>query len=826
MSVKYNTSMFGNATLVCDVSEYESICKNMGCYEGIPENKKIKIYGDIDYWREIENEDGEQYDETLTETFINIAKDTLDSLIHEINPSIIPEYCICTSSCKSFEDHKTHKLKWKISIHIIVTNIISVLSNIEYFFKKANECAKENKQNYYGDYVEKMSEFFDMSVYKTNQKMRSPYCSKPYENRPLVIIEGTFEDSIISACFKDDAYELPQLFILPVEIPNLNKSYTLVDKSFNDDYTFIQLCIENKMFFNLSDEYKSWICMGYAIKNTLGDKGEPLFHNFSRLSQKYDEEESKHIYSIINQKMIPEEGNKKQKILTIASIKKWAKDENPTLYKNILDSIRKKPVSQKKQVINITDYDIMVEFMKYCDEHSIVFKCTNIKMNEWTCLNKEIIWENDIDSKGVYIYKIIGNEFCTHKMNYLKELQLMEEDENNKIPVVDKIQLLKKQIQYLKSGASKHSLMTEIQKEAYDGIFTKDMNLMLGYIPLKNKKMLNMKTLELTERTKEIKFNYMCSVSYIPIIKDSPNYNIAHTYFSGLFSNDVDTLQVFLDVIKTSVAGYRLKNLFLLTGSKGNNGKSTLFEILNVMFEKMIDTISKKVIIENKLNGSSINTELEKLPNIRIGYVNELKEEDIFNIDLIKQIIGGDPMNLRALNKTDVTIKPTCNLFGLTNKNGGFNNDPLFAKRVIIFPFNNEFENDSSFKDKMTANIDILFSYIMQYGNIIQNVVMSPEMTIAHNEYMEINTIDYLQDFIDDKYDLIESKKVSTNQFYTSFVKWCAERKFKHSFNTITKMTRSITKKGLKCESDGKVRYYYGLTRKEIQEESEESLLH
>ena len=826
MSINYNNTMFGNATLVCNIDEYENICKTVGCYEGIPRDKKIKVYGDIDYWREIDNEDGEQYDATLTETFINIAKDTIDSLIHELNPSIIPEYCVCTSSSESFNDHKTHKLKWKISVHIIVTNVISNLSNIEYFFKKANEYAKENKANYYGDYVENMTEFFDMSVYKTNQKMRSPYCSKPHENRPLVIIEGTFEDSIISACFKDDAFQLPQLFVPPVEIPNLNKSYTLYDKSFNDDYTFIQLCIENKMFSKLSNEYKSWICMGYAIKNTLGDKGEPLFHNFSRLSPKYEEDQAKETYSSINQKLIPDEGNKKPKVLTIASIKKWAKDENPTLYKNILDSIRKKPVSQKKQVINITDYDIMLEFMKYCDDNSIVFKCTNIKLNEWIILNKEIIWENDVDSKGVYIYKIIGNEFCTHKMNYLKDLQVLEQDEHNKIPVVDKIQLLKKQIQYLKSGSSKHSLMTEIQKEVYDGVFMKDMNLMIGHIPLKNKKMLNLNTLQLTERTKQDKFNYMCPVSYTPIIQDSIEYTFSHTYFSNLFSNDMDTLQVFLDVIKTSIAGYRLKNLFLLTGSKGNNGKSTLFEILNCMFGKMIDTISKKVIIENKFNGSTINTELEKLPNIRIGYINELKEEDIFNIDVIKQIIGGDPMNLRALNKTDVTIKPTCNLFGLTNKNGGFNNDPLFAKRVIIFPFNNEFANDSSFKNKMIDKIDILFTYIMQYGKIIQNVVMSAEMTMAHNEYMEMNTIDYLQDFIEDKYEMSPDKKVLTNQFYTSFVKWCAEHKFKHSFNTITKMTRAITKKGIKCESDGKVRCYYGLTRKDIPELDEESLLH
>ena len=73
------------------------------------------------------------------------------------------------------------------------------------------------------------------------------------------------------------------------------------------------------------------------------------------------------------------------------------------------------------------------------------------------------------------------------------------------------------------------------------------------------------------------------------------------------------------------------------------------------------------------------------MPNIRVGYVCELTDGDTYNIPVIKQIIGGDPMNLRTLNKTDQTTYPSCNLFGLTNQNGNFNNDELFSKRIVIF---------------------------------------------------------------------------------------------------------------------------------------------
>ena len=47
--IKYNNTMFGLATLECDALEYENICKDENCYEGIPSNKLIKLYGDINY---------------------------------------------------------------------------------------------------------------------------------------------------------------------------------------------------------------------------------------------------------------------------------------------------------------------------------------------------------------------------------------------------------------------------------------------------------------------------------------------------------------------------------------------------------------------------------------------------------------------------------------------------------------------------------------------------------------------------------------------------------------------------------------------------------
>ena len=48
---------------------------------------------------------------------------------------------------------------------------------------------------------------FDESIYDKNRKIRSINCSKPGENRPLKLLEGTFEQSVITCFIPENAIE-------------------------------------------------------------------------------------------------------------------------------------------------------------------------------------------------------------------------------------------------------------------------------------------------------------------------------------------------------------------------------------------------------------------------------------------------------------------------------------------------------------------------------------------------------------------------------------------------------------------------------------------
>ena len=802
--VNYNTTMFGNAFLECSDIEYEDICKSNGCYEGIPSEALIKLYGDIDYWKYID--DDEQYEPAFTDAFINLAKTTIDYLIDFINPDIIPEYCVCVASSPKFMDGKSNKFKWKISIHIIVTNIITTRENMKHFIVKANQVAKDNKQNNYSDYVMDMNTFFDEGVYNTNQKLRSVYCSKEGENRPLEIVEGDFNSSVISAFIPDDAFTLPLLYQpKPASIETKLSTNTLQQSGKSDDHKFITLALDNGLFIKLAEDYPVWFKFACCVKNALGEDGYEVFNRFSQLSPKYDEHCVKTQWDNIVDGTT--DGKKK---LTIATIHKWAKDENPTVYKSIVAILRKKTIIVKTQKVNEKplDYDMAVGFNNFCKEKDILFKCLDIKNNEWCFINPELIWEIDITGKGYNQYNLISTEFYKYRQEFMN--QLIEEcrTENvseaypsnltpeQKMKLIN-ISKLRNELEYLKTTSTKNSLITELKNICYVPSFLKDMNSKVGDIPLKNRTMLSAKDLILRDRTTSDKFSYCCNAEYIPMSIDDERYKFVDNYFMELFSGDVDTKQMFINVLKTSMAGIRLKSIFFCTGDKGNNGKSTLFAILKSILALSIDTISKKVIIESQ-HQSTHNTELEKLEKIRIGYVAEVTETDVLNIPIIKQIIGGDPMNLRALHKSDVTIQPSCNLFVLTNENPQFKSDALFVKRITIFPFNNEFAQDALFQSKMIEKSDDILSYILQYGIILDTVELSAEMELAKSDYVSTNMKDYLEEFISESYELGDGK-VDTDYFYKKFGCWCKELNYKSGVDTKAKLTKLMKKKGFEC---------------------------
>jgi len=557
-----------------------------------------------------------------------------------------------------------------------------------------------------------------------------------------------------------------------------------VEEKCNNIREFVKAILDVNI--NYFDGYNEWVKFGFVIFNeTNGDElGADLFVELSELCTASATTKS----VVYAQYHTAQPNRKKEKKLMMGSLYTWLEQVNPN-----------HPLLKKNNKTNNSDLDNMIydggdyDYAKYLNSkwgHN--FKCiSQTKTRYFYEFNKEHLWVQN--PNGSCIREVISNEMYNDVKNYqtllIEESSMFNDGDDRKEYIDRKIKKSAEIMVKLKKTNDKNNILREVCDIIEDNKFEDNINKQEYVLPLKNKRVINMNTLEIRERTIDDKFTYECGADYIDLTEEQEQQ--AKDYFMSLFCNNEDTMKCVLNIIKSCFTGIPLRYLFVATGS-GRNGKSLLFKLLKIMFKNGMDIISKDVILEKKSN-SNLNTEMEKLDKCRIGYVSELKETDKLNETNIKEITGGDPINLRTLQKTDATLIATCCLWILTNELPSFNVEPAIMDRLIIVPFNNKFAIDPKYEKKMIDMIDILFTYILKHGVIQYEFDLTEEMKQSKNDYEEDNKKDYLGDFIDD-YIVESTKAIKRDQFRTLYNDYCKMKGYKIDKSTDASFVRKIQK--------------------------------
>jgi len=354
--VKYTTSIKSKDFKFIDASNYDEMCQSANCYECIPDDKPIKPYFDID----IKEHD---YEDECVSSIIEIAKACLDSRFKNA------KYSVLNSSSQSYLSCKTHKMSKIISLHIIIPNYKIMKNQLLEIVSSIN---KEQMQiqliQSYVPSLEPSFKIFDESVYDANRKLRSAYANKDngegvVENRPFQIVEGTFEDSVISEFIPNDAILIPcpviqtQLIQPPVKM-------TMEAQTENE--LFFKIAIENGFLRN-HKERTDWIKVGCALHYSItGDNGLALFDEYSKLYPSYYNYDG----VVKTWDSLRDINDAQKKPTTIATIHKMCKDENLDTYKQVIakvkQAMKQQEVVQLESTIDqaLTYAEMKIEFEK------------------------------------------------------------------------------------------------------------------------------------------------------------------------------------------------------------------------------------------------------------------------------------------------------------------------------------------------------------------------------------------------------------------------------------------------------------------------------
>lgn len=184
----------------------EFINSDLCCFElleGEDENY-FKPYFDV----EIKPKDAVEFIDTAEAGLIDYAKSFILKALPNAN------FCVKSGSSPNYISVKTGEPSWIVSFHIIVSNYKIQKSSLKFLVEYFNKEVMGKKD--ITDYIEilKPEEFklFDESIYNKDRKMRAVNACKEIkgvvEERPMKLIEGTIEQTIISASFDEGAEKL------------------------------------------------------------------------------------------------------------------------------------------------------------------------------------------------------------------------------------------------------------------------------------------------------------------------------------------------------------------------------------------------------------------------------------------------------------------------------------------------------------------------------------------------------------------------------------------------------------------------------------------
>lgn len=310
----------------------------------------------------------------------------------------------------------------------------------------------------------------------------------------------------------------------------------------------------------------------------------------------------------------------------------------------------------------------------------------------------------------------------------------------------------------------------------YSNIEESELNSNENIINFKNG-ILNIDTMELLPHSPEYFSTIQIPCNYLP------NAFLSQAKVTTKFLNDITsgnaddkaTILEYIGAIISNIKGSRFKKFLVLKG-KGNTGKSVLLDLVTYLvgLENTFTSDIKKLHSHFGLAGAY---------GKRLICCGDMKFASLAEIDIIKELTGGDYVNLEAKYQNSFTAKFNGLMWFNCNELPSFSGDKGIHvyERFIILSCDNVVppeKRDSELLDKLKEEADILASVVVKFliGAKNNNYTFTEsERTIANRKKYEIEN-DSLSLFLSSCCAIGEGR-TTTKEFKSRYKFWCKENK-------------------------------------------------
>ncbi|MGN1200875.1 MAG: phage/plasmid primase, P4 family [Candidatus Caccovivens sp.] len=252
-------------------------------------------------------------------------------------------------------------------------------------------------------------------------------------------------------------------------------------------------------------------------------------------------------------------------------------------------------------------------------------------------------------------------------------------------------------------------------------------------------------------------------------------------YLNEVMNNDPTKIDYLMKIAAYCLTGDTSREcFFVLYGDKTRNGKGTFVGTLTHLMGSYAKTLKAASITKKQFNtgGSNATPDIAKLKNTRLANVNEIEDNMMLDIALMKELTGGDTITARFLyQKSEFDFVPQFKILINTNVLPKMSEDSIFrSNRIHLICFDRHFEvneRDLGLKDKLKAETSGIFNMLIPYYEKLnkEGFVMpdSTKETIEQYQYNSNNVLLFTKE------QLYEDKKCweTFSNVWNSYCEWC-----------------------------------------------------
>lgn len=454
---------------------------------------------------------------------------------------------------------------------------------------------------------------------------------------------------------------------------------------------------------------------------------------------------------------------------TMGTLIYYAKQSDPTKYAEW----KKKQISHKvkNSPTKITNNDTAkLLHSKFSD--TIV--CSSMMgTGEWFKFNGQ---RYRINQGGIYLRTKMSEDL----VNEYKEL--VKNNVGN-----DKAMEYLKCIKQLKTRKFKDDTMSECKEVFYDDKFYESLDQNRKLIGFENG-VLDLSSGEFRDGLPEDRISISTKIDF-KNLDDFPKHQFKQMM---AFLNQIlpykELLKYVLTYLSSCLEGGSLENFLIWTGS-GGNGKSKLLELFLKAMGDYTKNIPVSLLTSKRNHSSSASPELAQTSACRMVYFQEPDENSRINIGLLKELSGGDKIQVRALYKEPFEFKPQFKMLMLCNKLPEISaTDGGTWRRMKVVPFTsefvdkpdpkkkNQFKKDYDLSDKLESWKEMFMALLVDYYFNVFKIegLQEPDMISQYTKkYQEAN--DHYEEFIKDNIKIEDGQSISKNEMYSRFQNWYRE---------------------------------------------------